>query len=283
MTEFTNNFPIAQKERRFTSVRISRILAIALMASATIGGINSSSATSNSVNENKPYTTIDQSNKGEFALIPQMQRYDYDCGHTVLDMLGYDGHNIFPKRAMKSSDWESIPGVVEVTVPVGLEEQLDYSVPVIWTFLPKAQFQSGTSMHDVIRFGDKIYCPSVGVMDAEEYKEKYIAFVLQEYIVPPAGSIDPQEYLKNNNEGIEKTARCKSVAKKDLKQGKEYQLFDRRVRYLGEYRRTNGIEGFEIEYLNNSFSEDEWDMEGTNKGDRDFMGYWQFDRIESCE
>ena len=82
---------------------------------------------------------------------------------------------------MTSEDLRSIHGVVEVTVPVGDEETLDYSQPHIWTVLPKKQGRC----HDVIRYGRTIYCPTLGIaMDADEYKQRYVAFVLQEFRIP---------------------------------------------------------------------------------------------------
>ncbi len=41
------------------------------------------------------------------------QQFDYDCGQTCLDMLGHDGHNMFPDKALAREDLISIVGVKE--------------------------------------------------------------------------------------------------------------------------------------------------------------------------
>ena len=120
-----------------------------------------------------------------YEIKQQLQRYNYDCGHTCLDMLGFDGHNMFNGREMTSEDMRSLPGTMEVTVPVGQEETIDYRIPHVWAILPKPEFAAGTSAHFVIRHRDNIYCPSVGIVDSNEYKQNYVAFVLQEFLVPP--------------------------------------------------------------------------------------------------
>lgn len=120
----------------------------------------------------------------EFELKQLFQRSNYDCGHTCLEMLGYDGHEMFSGREMTSKDMRSIPGAREVTVRIGQEETLDYAVPHVWSLLPKPEFVASTTAHFVIRYKDKIFCPSVGTLNSEEYKIKYVAFVLQEFIVP---------------------------------------------------------------------------------------------------
>ncbi len=121
----------------------------------------------------------------EFELKQQLQRSNYDCGHTCLDMLGYKGHEMFYGREMTSGDMRSLLEAKEVTVPVGQEETLDYIIPHVWSVLPKPEFAAKTSAHFVIRYKDKIFCPSVGTVDSEEYKRRYVAFVLQEFLVPP--------------------------------------------------------------------------------------------------
>lgn len=115
---------------------------------------------------------------------------NFICGQTCLDMLGYDGHNMFPKNEVSSSDLRSIPGAQEVTVPVGQEETLDYTYPHIWILLGKDKVAG--AQHWVIKHGSKIYCPTVGAMNSDEYKNKYVAFILQEFVIPFKG----QKYLK---------------------------------------------------------------------------------------
>ena len=120
----------------------------------------------------------------EFELKQLFQKSNYDCGHTCLEMLGYNGHEMFSGREMTSGDMRSIPGVREVTVPIGLEETLDYNLPHVWAILPKPRFATRTSGHFVIRYKEKIFCPRVGTVDSKEYKKKYVAFVMQEFLVP---------------------------------------------------------------------------------------------------
>ena len=120
----------------------------------------------------------------EIKIQQKLQETNYDCGQTCLEMLGYDGYGMFNGREMDSNDFRSLQGVEEVTVPIGQEENLDYSFPHIWLILPKARFVSGTSAHFVIRHRDQIYCPRVGTVNYQEYKQKYVGFVLQEFLVP---------------------------------------------------------------------------------------------------
>ena len=121
----------------------------------------------------------------EIKIKLKIQSSNYACGQTCLDMLGYDGHKMFPGREVLSSDLRSIPGTREVTVPVGEEEKLDYSYPHIWILLGKGKEK--VSPHMVIRHKDMIYCPTLGKMDAHKYKAQYVAAVLQEFIVPFKG------------------------------------------------------------------------------------------------
>jgi len=126
----------------------------------------------------------------------KLQTSNFDCGQTCLDMLGYDGHNMFPKKEVSSSDLLSIPGAQEVTVPVGQEETLNYTYPHIWILLGKDKVAG--AQHWVIRHGNKIYCPTVGTMDFDEYKNKYVALILQEFVVPIKGQKVPDSYYKQH-------------------------------------------------------------------------------------
>ena len=134
-----------------------------------------------------------------------LQCDDYDCGHACLDMLGYDGHAMFPNRMIGSNDILSIKGAVNVTVPVGQEETLDYSKPHIWHFLTKqgsmllaqilpnnytndelvAAINAVGNQHWAIRYEDTIHCPKIGVWRADDYKARFVGNVLQEFLVPP--------------------------------------------------------------------------------------------------
>ena len=42
----------------------------------------------------------------EFKIKPMLQRSNYDCGQTALDMLGYDGHRMFPNGEVSSSNFD---------------------------------------------------------------------------------------------------------------------------------------------------------------------------------
>jgi len=100
-------------------------------------------------------------------------------GQICLDMLGYDGQQLFPGKTLCSNELRTIPGIKEVTVPVGQEETLDYSNPHIWFVLGKKGEQYWT-----IRHKDKIYCPTAGTMNFQEYKKQFVAFVLQQFLLP---------------------------------------------------------------------------------------------------
>jgi len=40
----------------------------------------------------------------------KFQMYEYDCGQTCLDMLGYDGHAMFPNKLVSYDEMKSIVG-----------------------------------------------------------------------------------------------------------------------------------------------------------------------------
>jgi hypothetical protein len=132
--------------------------------------------------DDKPTEKVSLPIEGEIVITSKIQQSNFDCGQTVLDMLGYDGHKMFPNREISSGDLRSIPGAEEVTLPVGREEELDYTYPKVWIFIGKGKVAGPN--HWVIRHKEKIYCPSVGEMNAAEYKTKYVGFVLQEFDIP---------------------------------------------------------------------------------------------------
>ena len=106
--------------------------------------------------------------KSQITIIPLLQREDYDCGQTCLDMLGYEGRTLFPQRSVESQDFLSIAGAKSLELLITMEEELDYDQPIIWVLMAKGQFT--TPFHCVIRYKDQIYCPTIGQMDAKTYK-----------------------------------------------------------------------------------------------------------------
>lgn len=161
--------------------------------------------------------------KEEVLRIKQkLQRSNFDCGQTCLDMLGYDGHNMFPDQELSSSDLRTILGAQEVTVPVGQEETQDYTYPHIWIVLGKDKVAG--ALHCVIRHGDKIYCPTVGTVVAQEYKKQYVAFILQGYVVPFEGQSVPDSYNKQHQKKVledETKTNMPFIYKKCLKRTQE--------------------------------------------------------------
>ena len=80
-------------------------------------------------------------NPSEFVIKQKFQKSDYDCGQTVLDMLGYDGHALVPNRALTSPDLWAIDGIKAIEIPLGRNdrdpEALDYTRPHIWLYYSK--------------------------------------------------------------------------------------------------------------------------------------------------
>ena len=120
----------------------------------------------------------------EYIIKQKFQRVNYDCGHTVLDMLGYDGHKMFAAEALFTHDIMSVPGAENITVPVDQEETLNYNIPHIWLISPKSSNNLLPQNHFTIRYKDKIYDPKLGTMGVKLYKEKYVEAVLQEFVIP---------------------------------------------------------------------------------------------------
>ena len=216
----------------------------------------------------------------------KIQSGNFDCGQTCLDMLGYDGHNMFPNQEVSSSDLRSIPGAQEVTVPVGQEETLDYTYPHIWSLLGKDKVAG--AQHWIIRYGDKIYCPTVGTVDAQEYKKGYVAFILQEFVVPFKGQKVPDTYYKQHQKNIaedetkgKQPTESYSKEKRQTPQvdiGETYVLFGRKVRYTGDRTLSNGVKQFQVEYL-----DDPNDGSEGKKGEKIWHGDWQLIRLSKFE
>lgn len=173
----------------------------------------------------KPRITSEGKSEGEIIISPKLQESNFDCGQTVLDILGYKGHEMYPGHEISSSKLRDIPGAREVTLPVGREEELDYNYPKVWIILGKDKV-AGVN-HWVIRHKDKIYCPTIGVMDAEEYKKRYVSFVLQEFEIPVKGQQTPEEFY-----GQHGNAQSKAVEKDT---GKDTSVTHEEARGPGEY------------------------------------------------
>ena len=208
----------------------------------------------------------------EFKIKPMLQRSNYDCGQTALDMLGYDGHRMFPNGEVSSSDLKSIQGAKEVTVPVGQEETLNYSTPHIWILLGKDKVAG--AQHWVIRHEDKIYCPTVGTMDAQEYKNRYVAFILQEFVVPFSGQKLTDIVEDTKPQMVETNPTPEKVDSPQRE--KRYELFGRSVEYIGERTLGNGIRQFGVKYLDNP-TRDGWPKEKI--GEIGWHGDWQLSHV----
>ncbi len=93
------------------------------------------------------------------------QRFDYDCGQTCLDMLGYDGHKMFPGRALTREELRSIEGVKE-DYEIVLSETTHFEEPYIFD-VPGVRDPS--QYHFILVHGNRVYCPSLGVFKIKKY------------------------------------------------------------------------------------------------------------------
>lgn len=237
----------------------------------------------------KLYEKMPFSEKEELSVKQKFQKSNFDCGQTCLDMLGYDGHKMFPDHEIFSSDLRSIPGAQEIMIPVGHEETLDYSYPHIWILLGKDRVEG--ARHWVIRHRDKIYCPTVGTMDSDEYKKKYIAFILQKFILPFNGQKVPDRYYERyQTQPHEDNASAKLKTEKNSRRtreeivpvvGETYVLFGRKVKYIGSRISPKGFEQFQIEYLD--YPKNEEEMSEGKKGDKRWHRNWKLKRLIKIE
>ena len=93
------------------------------------------------------------------------QWLDYDCGQTCLDMLGYDGHNMFPGRALEREELISIEGVKE-DYEIVLSETTHFEEPYIFSV---RSVVDPSQYHFILVHGNKVYCPSLGVFKIKKY------------------------------------------------------------------------------------------------------------------
>ena len=107
---------------------------------------------------------------GEDGIMFNYQEYDYDCGHTCLDMLGYDGHNMFPgKKGLERKELLTIDKVKNVFLSVDPKFfNIPHMIIVESIYYPEQQ-------HWVVGYKDKIYCPSIGIKPVKEYS-RYVWF-----------------------------------------------------------------------------------------------------------
>ena len=125
----------------------------------------------------------------DFEIVAQIQRGRKDCGHTCLDMLGFDGHGKLSTESSASpSDVVRITGAKEI-----LPEDPHFHSATPYLFVI-ATPTSSTTGHWIILYGDKIYCPSSGIWDAKRYIEEHVRSVLAIYEVP----FDGTKVLWNN-------------------------------------------------------------------------------------
>jgi len=98
------------------------------------------------------------------------QQSDYDCGQTCLDMLGYDGHRMFPGKAVIEDKVAEIFGYARDQIRcIDFNEKTFFELPYFLTVMRGDQW----GWHAVIGFKDQIYCPSLGIFKIPDYK-KYI-------------------------------------------------------------------------------------------------------------
>lgn len=105
---------------------------------------------------------------GKDGIIFKYQEDSYDCGQTCLEMLGYNGHQMFPeKRGLKEEELKLIEGVREI-YPQG-NHFFEMPSMIIVEFLLDQQ------LHWVVGYKDKIYCPGLGIKPNKKYR-KYVWF-----------------------------------------------------------------------------------------------------------
>ena len=115
--------------------------------------------------------------KSAYGITAQRQKTEYDCGQTCLDMLGYDGHGMFPTRLLTTKQLMSIEGVV-------LREDIDnphktfYDEPCM---IVTTNFIIG---HWTIGYKDRIFCPSRGILTPKQFFRNRLYYHPDVYQVP---------------------------------------------------------------------------------------------------
>ncbi len=119
----------------------------------------------------------------ELKYIPQQS--DWDCGQTSLDMLGYDGHRMFPDVPLTYRQTESIKGVESVYAD-SYKDEKGYREGDVFFFDKPAMLDvvvpGLTEGHFVVGYKDKVYCPSLGVFYANDYLTR--VFIPHAFTVP---------------------------------------------------------------------------------------------------
>jgi hypothetical protein len=100
---------------------------------------------------------------GEDGIIFRYQEDSYDCGQTCLEMLGYEGHQMFPeKRGLREEELEKIDGVKTYE-----GDNFFFKIPCMISTTNVFDEQR----HWVIGHKDKIYCPTLGILPNKKYRK----------------------------------------------------------------------------------------------------------------
>lgn len=125
---------------------------------------------------------FNEESKKNDGIIHQYQSYDYDCGQTCLDMLGYDGHNMFPVRELKIEELASLPGIRRLD-DVRLSKNTYFENPCILIVMGATESEN---RHYALAHKDKIYCPSLGVFKVKKYS-RMVWYMGETFEVPFKG------------------------------------------------------------------------------------------------
>jgi hypothetical protein len=115
---------------------------------------------------------------------PQQYKIEYrkqlrndDCGHTCLDMLGYDGHGMF-KDPVDPDSLKYMEGVREIAI----NDTSHSNMPRMILFYGKSVIR--IYRHWAIRYRGDVYCPLFGKIRFEDYEKAFIRNIEREFIVP---------------------------------------------------------------------------------------------------
>lgn len=118
-------------------------------------------------------------------IVYKKQTGDCDCVQTCLDMLGYDGHEIFPPEkfpgGVMDRHWRSISGAKRldgVYLFYKPFKEINFPVIVAFTSIPSMQ------QHAVVVYKDRVYCPSLGVFPIRKYVKMATPLQGEVYEVP---------------------------------------------------------------------------------------------------
>jgi len=98
------------------------------------------------------------------------QKYDWDCGHACLKMLGYNSYNIFPDvDGINTNDLEERIPILKKLVRHDIDDfKYYFKIPTILVL--RNSFKDEFS-HMILAYKDKIYYPAYkfGVFKSEKY------------------------------------------------------------------------------------------------------------------